>query len=58
MRQAKPDEVVRSLTGEYCLREGTYSTTLPTDLEQVKALPGKPCMRVEQLTCIRYSLAG
>ncbi|GAB4822790.1 hypothetical protein N2152v2_009836 [Parachlorella kessleri] len=52
LRQAKPDEVVRSLTGEYCLREGTYSTTLPADIE-LKTLPGKPCMRVEQLTCIR-----
>ncbi|GAB4822789.1 hypothetical protein N2152v2_009835 [Parachlorella kessleri] len=48
--RAQPGEVVRTLTGEYCLREGTYSKTLPDNLA---AMPGKPCLRVDAINCVR-----
>lgn len=48
--QADPDEAVRSLTGEYCLRQGIYSRTKPSNLTE---LPGEPCNRIEKITCIR-----
>ena len=53
--RAQPGEVVRTLTGEYCLREGTYSKTLPDNLA---AMPGKPCLRTDAITCIRYAGDG
>lgn len=49
--QADPDEAVRSLTGEYCLRQGIYSRTKPSNLTE---LPGEPCNRIEKITCIRW----
>ncbi|PRW58722.1 tRNA (N(6)-L-threonylcarbamoyladenosine(37)-C(2))-methylthiotran sferase [Chlorella sorokiniana] len=47
---ATTQEAVRSLTGEYCLRAGVYSQTIPDDLA---SLPGEPCQKVDSITCIR-----
>lgn len=52
---AQRDEAVRSLTGEYCLRRGTYSHTLPDNLAE---LPGEPCMRINEITCVRWGAGG
>ena len=53
--RAQANETVRTLTGEYCLREGTYSKTLPDNLG---ARPGTPCLRVDAITCVRWEEAG
>ena len=46
---------MRTLTGEYCLREGTYSKTLPDNLA---TMPGTPCLRVDAITCVRWAGGG
>lgn len=48
--RANTSEPVISLDGEFCLREGQYSKTLPDNLT---ALPGQPCQKIEKVTCIR-----
>ncbi|KAL4431113.1 hypothetical protein ABPG75_006369 [Micractinium tetrahymenae] len=48
--QASPDEAVRELSGDYCVRNGTYSATLPEDLG---SQPGSPCTKMQGLTCVR-----
>ena len=45
-------EPVVALTGEFCLRKGLYSRSLP-DPAALAALPGEPCDRIAKLTCIR-----
>ncbi|KAI3433425.1 hypothetical protein D9Q98_003240 [Chlorella vulgaris] len=45
-----PQEAVRSLTGEYCLREGVYSPIVPPDLE---SMPGVLCSKIDGITCVR-----
>jgi len=47
---ANASEPVVSLTGEYCIRKGQYSKTLPDNLASI---PGEPCSKIEKLTCIR-----
>lgn len=47
---ANASEPVISLNGQYCLRQGQYSNTLPDDLD---SLPGQPCNKISKLTCIR-----
>lgn len=49
---ALPTEHVLSLDGEYCVRKGNYSKTLPTP-EELKALPGEPCEKISSITCVR-----
>ena len=51
------DEVVRELTGRYCLRQGLYSDARPTPAN-LTALPGQPCQRIERIACIRWGGAG
>lgn len=48
---ATREEAVRSLTGEYCLRDGLYAPTVP---ENLTALPGEPCRKLDGITCIRH----
>ena len=47
---AAPDEPVITLKGDYCLRKGQFSSTLP---ENLGSLPGEPCDKIQKLTCIR-----
>lgn len=47
---AAREEAVRSLTGEYCLRAGVYASAVP---ENLTALPGEPCRKLDGITCIR-----
>lgn len=49
---AKPGEPVVSLTGDYCLRKGLYSKTLPSPSE-LESLEGEPCEKLSRLACIR-----
>ena len=46
--RARPSAPPRPL--QYCLRRGQYSATVPDNLE---ALPGDPCLKIDGLTCIR-----
>ncbi|KAL4421992.1 hypothetical protein ABPG77_011015 [Micractinium sp. CCAP 211/92] len=48
--QARPEEPVRELSGDYCVRNGTYSASLPDDLG---SQPGSPCTKMQGLTCVR-----
>ena len=53
--RAQANETVRTLTGEYCLREGPYSKSLPANLA---AMPGTPCLRIDAITYVRWAGMG
>ena len=46
------DCVHEPLPLQYCLRAGQYSEALPP-AEELAALPGQPCTKIDKLTCIR-----
>lgn len=50
--RAEPDEVVMSLTGEYCVREGVYAAKAPSP-EELAAAQGTPCNKISSISCIR-----
>jgi hypothetical protein len=51
---ASPTEPVVTLTGQYCLREGQFSSQAPTP-EELEALPPdqQPCLKLESIACFR-----
>lgn len=51
---ASPTEPVVTLNGQYCLREGKFSSQAPTP-EELEALPSdeQPCLRLESIACFR-----
>jgi len=47
---AAPGEAVIALTGQYCIRQGQYASSLPKNLASI---PGTPCNKIQKLTCVR-----
>ena len=48
---SQPEEAPQALTGDYCLREGTWAASPPDS--GVAALPGPPCRKIQTLACYR-----